>query len=98
MKDPRDPRNWENTEIEQDAAGYVAAQQAFAEDRDAEHARKRERDALASFTEEFVRNGGKRSDARAAWQKLRNERASEAAERADEEARRFTKLEARRVI
>jgi len=32
MKDSRNPNNWSNRELEQDTAGYLAAQQAYRQD------------------------------------------------------------------
>jgi hypothetical protein len=84
-------RRWRRLEqgarrIEADSERYVEAQ------------RKREADALAGFTGPFARNGGKRSDARAEWEKRRNKNAAEAAAAHDAATWRFTQSEPRRVV
>jgi hypothetical protein len=85
-KKPRDHRTWTNKEIEEDSEGYLAAQVAFAEDRDAAERQRRDGDDLARFEEAFVRAGGTKSEAPAAYKAHKNRRAAEAAARADQEA------------
>jgi hypothetical protein len=63
-KDPRDHTKWTNQELEEDSAGYLAAQEAYRSDQEAAEAWRREEQAL------------------------RDERATEAARSADEEASR----------
>lgn len=85
-KNPRDHREWTNKELEQDSAGYLAAQQARREDQAAEEAKRRDEDDRKRFTEKFIASGGNKSDAEAAWKAHRKEQASEAAKRADQQA------------
>ena len=80
---PRDPRTWTNRDIEADSAGYVRAQEAFAEDQEAAEQQRREADDLARFTAEYIRNGGRERDAAAEWRTRRNRQASEAAARSN---------------
>jgi hypothetical protein len=69
-------------------AGYDPA--AYLEERRAEidalAEKSREADDRKRFEERFVEAGGKRDDARAAYDALKRERAEEAARRADREA------------
>jgi hypothetical protein len=97
-KNPRDPRQWSNTEIAKDSQGYLAAQQAFREDRDAAQIRRREVDDLNRFTESFVRAGGKREDAEEAFWSKRNTDAAESAQRADDEALYASRRSVRRGL
>jgi hypothetical protein len=85
MKDSRNPNAWTLREIEQDSAGYVAAQEAYRKDRAvAEGQRNEERDR-AAFEAEYVAAGGTKSGAGDAYRAKRNEQA--AAAHADESAR-----------
>jgi|SRR5215213_8814103 len=86
-KKPRDHRTWTNKEIEEDSEGYLAAQVAFAEDRDAAERQRREADDLARFAEAFVNAGGSKNEAGAAYKVMRNDEAERGARLADEEAR-----------
>jgi hypothetical protein len=90
------PSEWTNKQIEADPSGYRQAQQREHETRFAEAERKRQADALRSFTDEFVR--GDQGAARAEWEKLRNERAAKSAAAADEQARAYMSAATRRVI
>jgi hypothetical protein len=87
-KDPRTPTKWTNAEIEQDAAGYLAAQRAYQEDQDRAKAKQAGAEDLERFTAAFVANGGTSADAEASYRALRNERAAQAARTADEAAQR----------
>jgi hypothetical protein len=87
MKDSRNPNNWSTREIEEDSAGYVAAQQAYRLDLDAAAAQRSEQQDQERFTKSFVVAGGTRADAHDAYRAKRNEQATEAAEFADEAAR-----------
>jgi len=88
MKDSRNPNAWTLREIEQDTAGYLAAQQAYRKDRAvAEGQRNAERDR-AAFEASFVAAGGTRSGAGDAYRAKRDEQAALAARHADESARR----------
>ena len=98
MKDPRNPYRWTNREIEADSEGYVAAQEAYAEDREAEDRRRQEADDLARFTDEYVSNGGRARDAKAAFRTHRNRRAAEAAGRTDQAAARHTRAHIRQTL
>ena len=84
MKDRRNHTRWTNTEIEQDSGGYIAAQEAYAEDKVEAERQRREADDQQRFEEEFVRGGGAKVEASAAWRKHRNEQAAEAASRAEQ--------------
>jgi hypothetical protein len=96
MTDSRDPNTWSARQIERNPEGPRQAQEAFREIQEQEWVKQAVADDLARFTEEFVRNGGMQSAARAAWEKRRNESAAEAAH--DTAAWRLTQSEARRVV
>jgi hypothetical protein len=85
-KNPRDERVWTNRELQEDSAGYLAAQQARREDEALAKQKRRDADDLERFTEAFVAAGGKESDARAAFKARRNEQAALAAAAAEESA------------
>jgi hypothetical protein len=101
-KNPRDPRTWSNREIEGDSEGYVEAQQASREDRAAAEQERRDTDDLERFTERFVRDGGRRSEAAAAFWTDRARRAAEAAaleaEQADAAASATTRRRVRGAL
>ncbi len=88
MKDKRDERKWLILELEADPQGYLQAQRARLEDEGAERARDAEQWDLEAFTALVVAGGGSRSEAAEAWRRRREELATEAAEHADEQARR----------
>ncbi len=87
MKDSRNPNNWSNRELEQDTAGYLAAQQAYRQDQAVAADRRQEEQDLERFTKSFVVAGGTRADAHDAYRAKRNAEAAEAAAHADEAAR-----------
>jgi hypothetical protein len=101
-KNPRDERVWTNIEVQEDSAGYLAAQQRRREDAEAEVAKRREENDKARFTEEFVAAGGDRDEAVRAWKAVRNEQATAAARQAEQAAelaaREQTRLQIRRVL
>jgi hypothetical protein len=81
-KNPRDERVWTNIEVQEDAQGYLAAQQRRREDAEAEVAKRREESDKARFIEEFVAEGGEPDDAAVMWRAVKNELAAEATRRA----------------
>ena len=85
-KNPRDERVWTNPELEDDSAGYLAAQQARREDGALAEQTRRDADDLERFADAFAAAGGNRSDARAAFKKHRDDLAAQAAKAADEAA------------
>ncbi len=87
-RDSRNPNAWSNREIEEDSAGYVAAQEASRLDQAREGRQRAEQKDLERFTAAFVASGGSKADALAAYRAKRNEQATEAATFADEAARR----------
>ena len=87
MKDSRNPNNWSNRELEQDTAGYLAAQQAYRQDQAVAADRRQEEQDLERFTASFTKAGGSKVDAAAAYRAKRNEEATAAAAHADEAAR-----------
>ncbi len=87
MKDSRNPNNWSNRELEQDSAGYLAAQQAYRQDQAVAAAQRQAEQDLERFTKSFVVAGGTRADAHDAYRAKRNAEAAEAAAHADEAAR-----------
>jgi hypothetical protein len=87
MKDSRNPNNWSTREIEEDSAGYVAAQAAYRLDQAVAADRRQEQQDQERFTKSFVVAGGTRADAHEAYRAKRNEQAAEAAAHADEAAR-----------
>jgi hypothetical protein len=87
MKDSRNPNNWSNRELEQDSAGYLAAQQAYRQDQAVAADRRQEEQDLERFTKSFVVAGGTRADAHDAYRQRVNEEAALAARTADETAR-----------
>lgn len=80
------PGTWSNVEIEADSEGYKGAQAAYREDTEAAERQRRTTDDLERFTERFVRDGGRRSEAAAAFWTDRARRAAEAAAREAEQA------------
>ena len=87
MKDSRNPNNWSNRELEQDSAGYLAAQQAYRQDQAVAAAQRQAEQDLERFTKSFVVAGGTRADAHDAYRQRVNEEAALAARTADETAR-----------
>ncbi len=87
MKAPRDNTKWTNKEIEQDSAGYVAAQEAYRKDRAVAEAQRNEERDRAAFEASFVAAGGTKSGAGDAYRAKRDEQAAAAAAQADESAR-----------
>jgi len=87
MKDSRNPNNWSNRELEQDTAGYLAAQQAYRQDQAVAAAQRQAEQDLERFTKSFVAAGGTKSGAGDAYRARRDEQAAEAARFADEAAR-----------
>ncbi len=81
-RDPRNPSRWTNVQIERDPDGYVEAQAAYREDREQAETQRREQDDLRLFEEEFVRAGGKRSEAARRFREQRDRDGAEAASRA----------------
>ena len=83
-KNPKDHREWTLEEVEEDSQGYLAAQQAYHEERaQAEERRAYEAD-FRHFREAFVAAGGAEEAAEAAFQAHRNEQAAEAAREAEQ--------------
>jgi hypothetical protein len=97
-KNPRDPRTWTNIEIAKDTQGYLGAQQAWREDREAAALRRTEEDDKARFTERFIRAGGKRQDAEAAFSRQRGEDAARRAKREEDEALAASRRSIRRGL
>jgi hypothetical protein len=87
MKDSRNPNNWSNRELEQDSAGYLAAQAAYRLDQAVASDRRQEEQDQERFTKAFVVAGGTRADAHDAYRQRVNEEAALAARTADETAR-----------
>lgn len=77
---------WTNRDIEQDPAGYLQWQQEERDRKAAAEQKRRGEDDLNRYTEEFVRTGGNRGDAPAAFKAHRNQQAAAAAMRVDEAA------------
>ena len=83
-KNPKDHREWTLEEVEEDSQGYLAAQQAYDEERaQAEERRTYEAD-LKHFRAAFVAAGGEEEAAEAAFRARRNEQAAEAAREAEQ--------------
>jgi len=82
-KDPRNPYRWSNVEIEQDAPGYIAAQEAFRHAGEEAETRRREEDDLQRFSSAYVEAGGDHKDARAAFREQRGQQAAAAATKAE---------------
>lgn len=98
VKDKKNPNRWTNVEIEGDPDGYIAAQRAYREEQE-----KTRRQAMyaadeASFTREFVRNGGERSKASQAFRDHRNRQAAQSAEQADTAAEQAGRRRVRSVL
>ncbi len=98
MKNQRDPSKWSNVEIEADSEGYVEAQEAHVEDRQAAERERREADDLRLFEEEFVRNGGKRSEAARRFREQRDRDGAEAASRASASVLQDARRRIRRAL
>jgi hypothetical protein len=86
-RDSRNPNNWSTREIEEDSAGYRAAQQACRQDEAVAAAQRQEQLDKERFTAAFVVAGGTRADAHDAYRQRVNEEATLAARTADETAR-----------
>jgi hypothetical protein len=97
-RNPRDHREWSNKDVEQDPQGYLAAQEAYREHKATEEQKKRDADDLKRFEEAFVQAGGSRTDAAAAYRAHKNQRATEAAKRADQEAAELSRQRIRSVV
>ena len=97
-RNPRDHRDWTNIEVEEDPQGYLAAQEARRKDEAAAEQKKRDADDLERFTEAFVAAGGNKSDAAQAFKAHRNEQATTAARRADQEALAHSRQQIRSVV
>ncbi len=98
MKNQRDPSKWSNVEIEQDSEGYVEAQAAYREDREQAETQRREQDDLRLFEEEFVRAGGKRSEAARRFREQRDRDGAEAASRASASVLQDARRRIRKVL
>ena len=85
-KNPRDHREWTNEEVQEDAAGYLLAQERYLADQQREQEERRYQDDLARFTEAFIAAGGEEKAAEPAFKAARNERATVAARQAEEAA------------
>jgi hypothetical protein len=85
-KNPRNHCVWTNVEVQEDAAGYLLAQERYHADQQREQEERRYQDDVARFTEAFVDAGGHEADAKAAFKASRNERATVAAQQAEEAA------------
>ena len=83
-KNPRDYREWTNREIEEDAAGYLAAQEATNEREKSEKDRRREE----FRREEFIARFKNRADGEAEWKRYEREREAEQARTDDAIAER----------
>ena len=97
-KNPRAPRVWTNRELEQDSAGYLAAQQAFKEYQAAKEQEAREASDFERFKAEFVRRGGDPAGAKQAYAEFRNDTARLGAIQADEAARQQMRRERMRAV
>jgi hypothetical protein len=97
-RNPRDEREWTNKELEEDSAGYLAAQAARRKDEAAAEQKRRDADDLERFTEAFVAAGGSRSDAATAFKAHRNEQAATAAVQADLSAVEASRRRIRSVV
>ena len=98
MKDPRNPNAWKLREIEQDSAGYVAAQEALRRDEAVAAERKAEDRDRDRFVAAFVKEGGSKADALDAHRERTNERAAEAVRTADEAADKAARWEQRYAV
>lgn len=97
-RDPRNPNRWSNVEIEADSEGYVEAQRTHAEDREEAERERREQDDLRLFEEEFVRAGGKRSEAARRFREQRDRDGAEAASRASASVLQDARRRIRKVL
>ena len=97
-KDRRDYRKWSNPEIEADTPGYLEAQKNYREDQDAAERERVEADDERRWTEQFVAEGGRESDAAAAYRALRNQQAADAAADADRAAREVSRSAIRNLL
>ena len=88
MKAPRDNTKWTNREIEEDSAGYIAAQEAYRQDQAVAADRRQAEQDQERFTAAFLAAGGTKSGAGDAYRAKRDAEATEAASFADETARR----------
>jgi len=98
VKNQRDPSKWSNVEIEADSEGYVEAQEAHVEDREEAERERRELGDLRLFEEEFVRAGGKRSEAARRFREQRDRDGAEAASRASASVLQDARRRIRKVL
>ena len=98
MKDKRNPNKWTNEEIEVDSEGYIAAQQAWREDREQQDRAAAVDADREMYVREFVRQGGDKDAAARAWRKARDEQARQAAERAEREALETSRRSVRHAL
>ena len=90
-KEKRKASAWTNSEISEDAAGYLTAQKLEREDAAAaEHKRSEER-AREDFVKSYVGSGGDPTLAAEAFAAHRGEQAASAAAVEHEAARRYTR-------
>jgi hypothetical protein len=66
-RNPHDHREWTNKELEQDPQGYLAAQAAYNENREAERRRGLEEADRQDFERPFVAAGGTKSESDKEW-------------------------------
>lgn len=98
VKNPRKTSEWTNKEIQEDSAGYLAAQKAEREDREAEARDRAETVAREDFEAAYVRAGGDPEQAEYAYKAHRGGQAAVAATNADEQAGRVLRLETLRRV
>jgi hypothetical protein len=80
--------NWRSTDVQRDPEGFLKAQAAERERRQAEAKKQQEADELEKFVRTFVSEGGDPRDAEAAWRRSRNEHAAQSAQARAQAARR----------
>jgi hypothetical protein len=79
--------NWSSRDVQRDPQGFLKAQQAERERKEAEANKQQEQDELERFTRTFVAEGGDPRDAEAEWRRTCSEQAAQSASAKVEAAR-----------
>jgi hypothetical protein len=86
--------NWSSRDVQRDPQGFLKAQQAERERKEAEANKQQEQDELERFTRTFVAEGGDPRDAEEEWRRTCSEQAAQSA-RAKAEATRLLMYQSR---
>ena len=82
--------NWRSKDVRRDSEGFLKAQQAEREWKEAKAKKQQEQDDLERFMRTFVAEGGDLREAEEEWRRTRSKHAAQS-ERAQAEARRASR-------